>query len=369
MSGGFCLFQKSKNNQRVNILKIASVYTGTVLGAGFASGKELISFFINYGVLGFFGMLVSGFFFSMIGYGVLKIIYDNKISSYTEFSAFILGKKLGAISEWISCAFLLVLFSAMISAGGEMSKSVFGISKLNSEIILSVLCLITFLFELNGFIEINTLLAPILVIGGILTGIYIYVNPETVTSFSLLEIPTSKITPHNFISSAIIYVSYNIITAVTVLVSLNKLTTTKNVAKYGGVLGGICVCLLGISMSLPLFSNFNKIHSDQMPVLTLVLDYQILKYVYVIILLSAIFTTALANGFSLIENFNSKNSSKLHRLFTKIFLTLWGIFMAQISFSDFIEKIYPIFGLFGIFEVVLIIKKAFIKPVGWRKGR
>ena len=43
--------------------------------------------------------------------------------------------------------------------------------------------------------------------------------------------------------------------------------------------------------------------------------------------------------------------------------------MAQISFSDFIEKIYPMFGLFGIFEVVLIIKKAFIKPVGWRKSR
>ena len=344
-----------------NILKTASVYTGTVLGAGFASGKELINFFVRYGISGIFGMIISGIFFSLIGFGVLKIVHKKRITNYHDFSVYILGNKLGNLSEWLVCAFLLVLFSAMSSAGGEMSHTVFKINRLKGEIILSILCFITFLFELDGFIDINTLLAPILVIGGILTGIYIFLSPascafENVFKNSALSLNFSV--SENFIFSSLIYVSYNIITAVTVLVSLNKLISSYKVSKYGGILGGVCVCILGISMSLPLFSNYEKIYFSQMPVLNIVLNYDFLKYIYVVILLSAIFTTALANGFSLIQNFGTKNMNKLA---VKIFLTVWGIIMAQIGFSNFIEKIYPFFGTIGLFEAIMIIRAAFFK--------
>jgi len=340
-----------------NIFKTAAVYTGTVLGAGFASGKELVNFFVCHGISGIFGMLLAGVFFSLIGFSVLKIVYEQKITNYHDFSVYIFGRKLGALSEWIVCAFLLVLFSAMISAGGEMSRAVFKISRLKGEIILSILCFITFLFQLDGFVDINTLLAPILVTGGIFTGIYIYmVPPEAAETFNT-ALP-DLLYAENFIIPSLIYVSYNIITAITVLVSLNTLISSKKVAVYGGIFGGVCVCLLGISMSLPLFSQYDKIHSAHMPILNIVLDYNVLKYIYVIILLSAIFTTALANGFSLIQNFESRTGNKL---FIKIFLTIWGIAAAQIGFSVFIEKVYPFFGVIGLFEGITIIRAAFKK--------
>ncbi len=345
--------------ERKNVLKISAVYTGTVLGAGFASGKELVNFFVDYGGFGFLGLVISGIFFSLTGFGVLKIVFENKITNYREFSEFIFGKKIGAVSEWIVCGFLLILFSAMIAAGGEMGNLVFGIGKTESEVILSCLCFLTFLFELDGFVEINILLCPILVLGGIAVGVYIFLfSPETVFfndflpffgcyDFSLFE---------NFISSSIIYVSYNIITAITVLISLNKLVLSKKIAKFGGIFGGACVCLLGVSMSLPLFSDYENIRFDEMPILSIVLDYDALKYLYVVILLSAIFTTALANGFSLIQNFDEKGKK---RLFVKIFIAFWGICVAKVGFSNFIEKIYPIFGIIGLIEIIFIFKAAF----------
>jgi len=348
--------------ERKNILKIASVYTGTVLGAGFASGKELVSFFVSFGLPGFFGMIISGMFFSLIGFGVLKIVFENKITDYHEFSVLIFGNKFGCVSEWLVCAFLLVLFSAMIAAGGEMSRSVFKIDGLNGEVVLSCLCFFTFLFELDGFVDINTLLAPILVIGGIAIGLYIFFDTSEIffEDFSqniFSGFKQGSFSPStNFVTSALIYVSYNIITAVTVLVSLSKLILSKKTAKYGGIFGGVCVFLLGVSMSLPLFANYNEIYSAQMPVLSIVLNYKALKYIYVVILLSAIFTTALANGFSLIQNFEKNVGNKL---FVKIFLSVWGILMAQVGFSNFIDKIYPFFGAIGLIETFFIIKTAF----------
>lgn len=42
-----------------NILKICFVIIGTIIGAGFASGKEIYTFFNIYGPKGFLGLIIS----------------------------------------------------------------------------------------------------------------------------------------------------------------------------------------------------------------------------------------------------------------------------------------------------------------------
>ncbi|NLY67966.1 MAG: hypothetical protein GX069_10455, partial [Tissierellia bacterium] len=58
-----------------NWIKIASVYIGTVIGAGFASGREILEFFGVYGIKGIFGIIVSGLLFSILGSLFLLKIY------------------------------------------------------------------------------------------------------------------------------------------------------------------------------------------------------------------------------------------------------------------------------------------------------
>lgn len=42
-----------------NIFKICFVIIGTIIGAGFASGKEIYTFFSIYGINGLWGILLS----------------------------------------------------------------------------------------------------------------------------------------------------------------------------------------------------------------------------------------------------------------------------------------------------------------------
>jgi len=44
-------------NSILNVAKVVSVITGTVIGAGFASGKEIYIFFAQYGKSGLLGTL------------------------------------------------------------------------------------------------------------------------------------------------------------------------------------------------------------------------------------------------------------------------------------------------------------------------
>ena len=62
-----------------NWIKIASIYVGTVIGAGFASGREIIEFFGVYGLKGIVGIIISGFLFSVLG-SLLLIKINEEIA-------------------------------------------------------------------------------------------------------------------------------------------------------------------------------------------------------------------------------------------------------------------------------------------------
>ena len=57
-----------------NISKIFLCIVGTIIGAGFASGQEIMSFFVKYGINGAWGMIVCGVLFFVYIYVVLKKI-------------------------------------------------------------------------------------------------------------------------------------------------------------------------------------------------------------------------------------------------------------------------------------------------------
>ena len=50
-----------------NALKIAGVYIGLVIGAGFASGREVKTFFTSYGKIWPAGMKFTGVLLSVFG--------------------------------------------------------------------------------------------------------------------------------------------------------------------------------------------------------------------------------------------------------------------------------------------------------------
>lgn len=50
-----------------DVFKIAGAFVGVLVGAGFASGQELLVFFVNFGAWGVAGTLVSAALFTFLG--------------------------------------------------------------------------------------------------------------------------------------------------------------------------------------------------------------------------------------------------------------------------------------------------------------
>ena len=69
----------------MNIVKAVSVIIGTIIGAGFASGKEIYIFFGQYGKFGIIGAIVSATLTGVIIYSTIAITKKLQIKSNNEF--------------------------------------------------------------------------------------------------------------------------------------------------------------------------------------------------------------------------------------------------------------------------------------------
>jgi uncharacterized membrane protein YkvI len=337
-----------KNSHFKNIIKIASVYAGTILGAGFASGREITQYFIGYGNEGFWGLILAGVMFGVVGWAVMSITYNNNIKSYKEFLNILFGTVLGNLMEIASVLFMFVIFSTMLSAAGAIAQQSGVISSIIAILVLSTICAITLAFDIKAIIIVNSIVSPILLFGGICLGLYAFLEKTIPTFYNV------TVLEQNFIFSAIIYVAYNIITAVSVLTNMRELVNTKNIAKYGGLLGGFSLGVMGICLGLGIMVNYSEIGELEIPILAIAKSFGMsIERFYLIMLVMAVYSTASVNGYAIMTWALKKFKIKKY-LFILLFIVA-GALAAQIQFSNFVGAVYPVFGYIGIFEMVVIV--------------
>ena len=129
---------------------------GALIGAGFASGQEMYSFFYAYGIYGIIGMIVSCSLMSIVIFKCLKLIYDRNINSYDEFlEIYIKNKKITKLINLILNILLLITFYIMIAGFGAYFEQEIGINRTIGSAILAVLTALVFFTNVKGVLKVS----------------------------------------------------------------------------------------------------------------------------------------------------------------------------------------------------------------------
>lgn len=149
----------------MNILKVVFVIIGTLIGAGFASGQEIYTFFFSFGSKGMVGVIISSILIGITIYKTLKIIQKNNVANYKDFlNCLIKSKKIQEIMNIIVNIFILASFYIMIAGFGAYLQQELNLNNIVGSGILAMLCLIIFKTNIDGFVKINEILIPILIL-------------------------------------------------------------------------------------------------------------------------------------------------------------------------------------------------------------
>ncbi len=329
----------------IEVISITLVIIGALIGAGFASGQEIFSFFYIYGKNGIYGILIMSILIGIFIYKSLKIIYQKQVYNYNDFlNLFIKNTKIRNVILWIVNVLLLVSFYIMVAGFGAYFEQEIGINRIIGSIVLNLLCVIVFFSNIKGVLKASNLIVPFLIFFIFFIGIKNIVQIRTIDFYQM---------KNNWILSMLIYNSYNFILLMPVLISLKKqITKEKNIKKVS-ILVTIIILILSISIFfLLLNANIKEIENQEMPIVYIISNYfNKYKKIYAFIVLASIFTTAISVGIGFLQNI-SENSNSYPQFV--LFMCITSLLMSNIGFSKLLNFIYPVFGYIGILQIVII---------------
>ena len=337
-----------------NVLKVVFVIIGTLIGAGFASGQEVYLFFFSYGMKGLIGILISSIIIGVVIYSTFNILNKYKINTYKDFLNILLPKntKLKIIANFIINIFILITFFIMIAGFGAYFEQEIGINRLVGSLILAIITFIVFMTSIKGVVKVNELLVPILI------GFIFIIGIISLKDIHILNLENYVIRTNytNFALSAVLYSSYNSILLIPVLITLNNYVKNKKQIFYISFISAIVTILLSIIIFLLLVRVDVDISKLEMPVVYVVSNmFKILRYIYGVIILGSIFTTAISLGVSFLQN-TAKNKKGYTQI--AIIMCITSVIISKFGFSNLVSLLYPIFGYLGLIQ---ILRLCFIK--------
>ena len=342
-----------------NISKVVFVIIGTLIGAGFASGQEIYTFFYSYGIKGLYGILICSILTSLIIYKVFKIILKNNVYTYNGLLEIFSNKgkqkskyfNFTFITSTIINIFLIITFFIMVAGFGAYFEQELEINSLIGCGILGLLCFIIFMTNVKGVVKTNELLIPILII---CIGIIGIINLNSIDLNNSKEyIVQSKF--DSWILSSVVYCSYNSILLIPVLITLKDFIKQEKDIKIISVITGILVFALSIIIYSILIKVDIDINTLEMPVVYVITKfYPIFKNIYGFIILVSIFTTSISIGISFLQN-----TAKNKKCYTQIaaIMCITSLIISKFGFSNLVNLLYPIFGYLGLIQIALMLKK------------
>lgn len=318
------------------------VIIGTIIGAGFASGQEIFTFFNVYGSWGFLGLFVAEVLIGFIVYKALVIIIDNNISTYPNFVSIVMTncKFANSVICYVVNIFLLISFVVMCAGFSAYFSQEFGLPSVFGSFIICILSFFTFLKNINGLIKINVVFIPILIVIILILG---FKNLSCFENFHLV----GTIFSLKWFVKALMYASYNLIIVLPILISLKKYVSTTKQAKIVATEVTLFLLVMAIILFILLDFYYDDIKTLELPIIYIAgICGAIYKYLCGFILLVAIFTTALSSGYGFLNDFSLK-SRKNYILLAFTICTI-AFFLSKIGFSYLLNLLYPILGILRI---------------------
>ncbi len=319
-------------------------YLGAVIGAGFASGQEIMQFFVYYGTRGAQGVMLGTFLFAVCGGMLLYIAHQQQTTNYQEILKYLLGKKLGNAIDFLLAIFLFLGIGTMLSASGAVFYEHMYLSKHLGILLAYLLIVIILITGKKGLIVSYNMIVPVkIVLLLMVAGYAAFCINGPQQDYDLALNPQSS---WSWIISSILYVAYNFALAMVVLTQYQSVSNRRHGvvgAVWGGLLlgGMVIINYFALCKFLPMVANY------QVPMLYVAGQVNLpAKYIYTLVLWLGIITTAIANAYGF-----AQRCSQFTGLGYKICLLLGmtlALPLAMQSFSSLVAKIYPIFGILGI---------------------
>ncbi|WP_309865119.1 YkvI family membrane protein [Desmospora profundinema] len=330
--------------------RVGFTYIGTVVGAGFASGQEIMQFFTVYGTGGVWAIILVTILFSWLGIRMMVMGASLRATSYEAFNNYLFGRQWG---RWMNALVGVILFgvtTAMMSGTGSLFQEQLGLSFHVGVLATSLVAFIVIMRGMEGILHVNALVVPLMFVFTMIVGVQGIQEAGGWGNIGEIRMFTQE---GHWALSAVTYVAFNLAMSQAVLVPLGGEIQDRKTLRLGGILGGLGLGVMLLAANFALSLKAPAVLGMEIPIALVIATLgEGMMYFFLAVMWGEIFTTLIGNVYGLAAHLEQRVPLRMHTLIGAIFFL--GYLFSLVGFPVLVGKVYPLFGVLGMAVLVLL---------------
>ncbi|MCC4263743.1 hypothetical protein LL240_04650 [Oceanimonas baumannii] len=337
-----------------NIIKIASAFIGIIVGAGFASGQEVLQYFTSFGHLGTAAAVVATALFAYLGMMLTWLGSRTQTRSHKAVVYQISGRYLGVIVDGVIIFTLFGVGVVMIAGAGSTLHQQFELAPMIGSVLMTLMIGATLMLNVNRVVGLIGSITPFLVLALLLICIYsLFAMDRSFAELAPIAESVESTLPH-WLVSAVNYVSFNIAVGAAMSLVMGGAEPDARIARWGGLLGGVGVGVMIMISHLAIFSQIDVVAGYPLPLLKIIDGISPwLAKAMALVLFGMIFSTGASMFYAFVARFMEMRTTAANR-FSIITLAV-GFVASFAGFTQLVAFFYPLIGYLGLFLVGALI--------------
>ncbi|MCI2062925.1 MAG: hypothetical protein LKJ83_09145 [Eubacteriaceae bacterium] len=347
------------------IISVAGACLSCIIGAGTASGQEILQFLVSFGYWGIGGCIIALILY--IWYTTVLVDIGRRIHAQSSKQVFgyLLGDKFGMLMDYFTFVMVFLIFVVMLSGAGATISQYTGMNEITARIVATIVVLCTVLLGIEKFVNILGCVGPVIVVIGALIGLISFLQNidgflhagEIMKTLNMAH-PSGV---HSWWVSGILYVTFTVMIAVPFYTKLGSEVKERKNAVAGGIVAGAGFMLVAILFYLGMLSSIDKVYDKQVPTLELAKAISpFFAFMFTVLILLAIYSTAVPLCWTVCSKVAGTN--KIRYKICAVVTCIIGFFGALFPFASIIGVVYPYLGIVGIILCIAMFYRYHINP-------
>ena len=342
-------------------LSAAFAYVGVIVGAGLASGQDLLQYFLAYGAIGLIGIVALGVLNIIFGAVALQLGSYYRSDNHDVVFEQIARPALRRIIDVVLVFSAFTMGFVMLAGAGANLEQQFGLPAWAGSALCAVLVVLTAFLNFDRIMNVIGVFTPIIMVAIAVLMIYSLVTPHA--SVAELDAAARNVTPAlpNLVFSTLNYFALCVVGGIAMAFVLGGSILRIGEARRAGHIGGVLIALVLGADAVALYLNVDRIWNFDVPALEIARSvHPAFAFGYTLVIFALIYNTAFSLFYSTARRFSGGSTARLRIVLIAVVAV--GYAASFMGFKKLVGVMYPIIGWLGVALLVIL-------AVGWLRER
>lgn len=345
-------------SHKLSAFGIAATFVGTTIGAGYASGQEILQYFVSFGLLGGLGaLLIAGVLFYVLSHTVLWLSHRLRTDEVHDLANPWSSRWPTWFADLSITASLFGTLVIMLAGAGAAIARQLGLPLLVGSALMAAVCVGSILAGITGLVKVQQVVVPAIIVVAVAVAAWAILNPVPTTGEAAADLVNSSPLINTWAMSGVLYVAFNIQLVYAVFAPIGKDSHAGGTFLLGALLGSVALVGMAGMLIWALNANAPVVGRTELPMVELAGRIGPWAMgIYTVVLLLAQFTTAVSCLFGSVERFRKVGPLRRVPVWAvAVGTAVVAVVLSGVGFSALVGTVYPLLGYAGIVIIVLVL--------------